>query len=219
MTALLMTRRKSLWQNLRSLILPALFLGLAACDSSTEPDDNHSDFSRVEIESRGTPRTLLAVWEGPTGWRNGSGNPIQELPNLRQEGDGSFQPLRVGGPNASLTVRFFDMSGNLIPIATAARDANPPRDRTCTEDEARYAPIQNNTNIITWPPRRHPDSPNGPFHWARRPNGSDVAIFHCDHVHIYPEAAGTVDLAFVLWHGDHSDGETSPIRLRVFPAQ
>lgn len=206
-------------RNTLLFALPAVIFGLTACDSSTDVDDQHYDFSRVEIESRGIPRTLLAVWEGGTGWKDGAGNSIQELPNLRQEGDGSFHPLRVGGPNASLTLRFYDLAGELIPTATTARDADPPRDRTCTEEEGRYAPIQNNTNVIAWPPQRHPDSPNGPFHWTQRPNGDVIAIFHCDHIHIYPETAGTVDLAFVLWHGDHADGETDPIRLRVNPAQ
>jgi hypothetical protein len=42
-------------------------------------------------------------------------------------------------------------------------------------------------------------------------------LFHGDHVHIYGHhvegRTGTADLVFALWHVDHSDGETTPIRI------
>jgi hypothetical protein len=47
----------------------------------------------------------------------------------------------------------------------------------------------------------------------------DVAadLFHGDHVHIYGHHAnrrtGTAEILFALWHGDHDDGLTTPIRI------
>lgn len=46
-------------------------------------------------------------------------------------------------------------------------------------------------------------------------NHPDDDIFHSDHVHIYGQAEGTTEIEFVLWHGDHSHGETSPIEVTV----
>jgi hypothetical protein len=201
----------------RLLAVPVLLLGLSACRDSTGIDDDHAEFSRVELQTRGQASALLATWTSAQGWRNATGQSITELPTpVDQQGTG-LVPLRAGGANASLTVRYFDKAGAQIPMATAARQTEQPRDRTCTEDEARYVPIQTTTNVIAWPNRRHPSNPTGPFHWADGPSGP-VALFHCDHVHIYPRSAGTVDLTFVLWHDNHSDGETTPIRVRVEPA-
>lgn len=208
----------SLFRRSTLLALPVLMVGLAACDSSTDLDDDHSDFSRVEVQTRGQASAILAVWTGTAGWRDNAGNPITELPNPRdQEGEGLI-PLRAGGPQASLTVRFFDLQNQVIPVSTLAREANAPRERTCSEDEVRYFPTNNTTNVIAWPNIRHPDSPTGPFHWARRASGTVVGLFHCDHLYLLPEAAGTVDVVFSLWHVDHSDGETDPITVRVLPA-
>ncbi len=201
------------------LVLPlAALVALAGCESSTDLDDDHADFSRVEIQTRGQASAMLAVWTGQDGWRDGQGNSITELPNPRDEEGVGLIPLRAGGPQASLTVRFFDNANQQIQIATVSRDPDGPRERTCTEEEARYLPVNTNTNVIAWPNIRNPASPSGPFHWAQRSGGTIVGIYHCDHVHIYPEAAGTVDIEFHLWHVDHSDGRTDPIRVRVEPA-
>jgi len=206
------------FRRITLLALPILLVGLAACSSSTDLHDDHSDFSRVEIQTRGQASAMLAVWTGPTGWQDDAGNAITELPNPRDEEGEGLIPLRAGGPQASVTVRFFDLQGQQIPISTVSRDADPPRERTCSEYEARYFPTNTNTNVIAWPNMRNPESPTGPFHWAQRSTGTIVGIYHCDHVHIYPETAGTTDIVFSLWHGDHSDGETDPITIRVLPA-
>lgn len=47
----------------------------------------------------------------------------------------------------------------------------------------------------------------------------DVAanLFHGDHVHIYgfhqERRTGSAEIRFLLWHGSHDDGATSPIRI------
>jgi hypothetical protein len=42
-------------------------------------------------------------------------------------------------------------------------------------------------------------------------------LFHGDHVHIYgyheDRRVGSADILFALWHGDHDDGLTTPIRI------
>ncbi len=210
---------RSLRRSTALATLPlAALVALTGCDSSTDLDDVHSDFSRVEIQTRGQASAILAVWTPTNGWQSEAGAPISELPNPRdQEGEGLI-PLRAGGAHASLTVRFFDNDGDVIPIATASREAEAPRERTCTPSEARYIPTNTNTSVIAWPNIRNPASPTGPFHWAERSDGSIVGMFHCDHLYLIPEAAGTVDVEFHLWHIDHSDGKTDPITVRVLPA-
>jgi hypothetical protein len=42
-------------------------------------------------------------------------------------------------------------------------------------------------------------------------------LFHGDHVHLYgfheARRVGSADVVFALWHGDHNDGLTTPIRV------
>ncbi len=197
--------------------LAAALVVVAGCDDN-DHDDEHFDLGRVEIETRGNPRVIIAQWTGQTGWTDANGQALSELVNVRQEGDGSIVPLVAGGPNASLTARFFEPNGEEVTMTTRERGPEPLRERTCSEYEARYFPTNNNTNVIAWPNVRHPDSPNGPFHWADIGGGDYRGIFHCDHLHIYPSTAGTVDLEFSLWHIDHSDGLTDPLRVRINPA-
>ena len=90
------------------LALPVLFL--AACDSDptgVDDEDPHTEAARVELHTRGAAGALLAVWTDGVGWQDASGNSISELPNsVDVEGEG-LTPLRAGGRNASLTVKFF----------------------------------------------------------------------------------------------------------------
>lgn len=197
--------------------LAAALVVVAGCDDN-DHDDEHFDLGRVELETRGNPRTIIAQWTGQTGWTDANGQALSELVNARQEGDGSIVPLVAGGPNSSLTARFFLPNGEEISMSTLERGPEPLRERTCSEYEGRYFPTNNNTNVIAWPNQRHPDSPTGPFHWADIGGGEFRAIFHCDHIHIYGLNAGTVDLEFSLWHIDHSDGLTDPLRVRINPA-
>jgi len=196
----------------------AAMLVLGGCDNPADLDDDHSDLGRVEIQTRGAANAVIGVWTPATGWTDANGNAISQIAAPRDvEGQG-LQPLIAGGANASLTVRYFLPGGQLIPMGTVDRGPEPARARTCTEDEARYFPTNDNTNVIAWPNIRHPQAPTGPFHYVTLPNGTTPGIFHCDHVHIYPRQAGTVDLEFRLWHVDHSDGSTTPIRFVVQPA-
>jgi hypothetical protein len=209
--------RRGTSPRLGLIALAGLVLAAGACRDSTGPEE-HADTGRVELFTRGATPVLLASWTDGEGWRDGSGNPITELPNpVAVEGE-PMQVLRAGGRQASLTVRFFEADGQEIAMTTLSRGPEPARVRQCSEYSARYYAVDDNTNVIAWPNRRHSAAPDGDMQFALQANGDEVAIFHCDHVHIYPETAGTAEVRFHLWHIDHSDGQTTPIRLRVEPA-
>lgn len=197
-----------------------LLVGVAACDSSStgieDPngDPPHADAARAEVHTRGAASALLAVWTDGVGWSDGSGNAISQLPNpVDVEGEGLL-PLRAGDRNASLSVVFFEPDGSEVEMGTLSRD-QVTGERECTEYESRYFPRDDGTGVIAWPNVRHPDSSTGPFQFAWRANDELVAIFHCDHVYLYPEAEGIVEVEFHLWHIDHSDMATDPIAVVV----
>lgn len=182
-------------------------------------DHGHANASRVELETRGAIPTLLAIWTEDDGWQNPAGEAISELPNpIVVDGSDDLLPLTAGGPNASLSLRFYDLSGEQIPMSTLDRD-DTTRERTCSEYWGRYQPDDNDTSVIAWPAIPHPDSPEQrpSSQFVELSDGNLAGIFHCDHIHLYPKQEGTVDLRFLLWHVDHSDGATTPLTLRVHP--
>jgi len=194
-----------------------LTLAVAACDSSpTDPNGNngHADAARMELHTRGAEGALLATWTDGAGWTDAQGNAITELPPSVVAEGGGPRPLQARGRNASLTVKFFDGDGSELPMGTVSRD-DVTRERQCTEYSGRYFVVGNQTNVISWPNVRHPDSPQGSFQFSNRGNGDLVGIFHCDHIHFYPESVGTAQVEFLLWHVDHADERTDPITIRV----
>ncbi len=160
-------------------------------------------------------RMLRAIWTDDGGWTDGEGNPVTELPAI-VDNEGALEPFTARGRRASVSVRMFEEDGDAVGFMTASRDENAGNERTCGEYEGRYTVVGNQTNVIAWPPQAHPMSQTGSRQFVDRPDGEGLAgIFHCDHIHIYPNEAGTVDLRFLLWHDDHDDGRTDPITLRV----
>lgn len=213
----------------------ALIASVAACgddngdngDDDNQENANHADAQGgVEIATRGPASEVIAEWNSADGWTNADGDEIDELPDLLDlEGHEDFQPLRAGGNNASLTVTFFDRHGDAIEMETLSR-TDESRERECSEFSVRYAAIEETTNVIAVDDvagmgmqHPEPEMDDPPFQFAERDNGNIVGIFHCDHVHFYPENEGTVDVEFLLWHGDHSDDNTDPITVRVHEAE
>jgi hypothetical protein len=193
-----------------------LTLGVAACDSSpTDSNGNgHPEATRMELHTRGAEGALLATWTDGIGWTDAEGTAITELPNpVVVEGVGA-QPLRARGANASLTVKFFDPDGSELTMGTVSRD-DESLERECTDYSGRYFVVGNQTDVIAWPNVQHPDGPLGSFQFAYRGNGDLVGIFHCDHIHFYPESEGTAEVEFLLWHVNHADERTDPITVRV----
>lgn len=202
----------------------ALVVGVAACGDDPDAngdDDNgevHGLLSGVELETRGDPATLLAQWDPSDGWQDEDGDSIDELPTPVQIDGGDLQDLTEDGPNASLTVRYLDEDGDPYDMDTVGRD-DDTGERECTEYSTRYTTTadEGDTDVIAWPSIPHPDSDDvvPPAQFAETDDGEIVGLFHCDHVHFYPERAGTVDIEFLLWHIDHSDDATDGLTLRV----
>lgn len=205
-------------------VVIALTASLVACgddngDDNDENNDNgHVDASGMELETRGPASELIAQWNFDDGWTDAEGNEIDELPNpVDREGADGLEPLEAGGQRASLTLRVFDRNGDEINMDTLSRDDDTD-ERECTEYSARYYPVDDETDIIAWPNIQHPDSEMGgdaPFKFAETQDEEIVGIFHCDHVYIYPENDGTVDLEFMLWHINHHDDLSDPLTVVV----
>lgn len=181
------------------LLLPAM-LFLSACDRSTMEDD-HDALTRAVIEIRAT-NEVIAEWTVQTGWN------VDELRPIPANEPGG-ERMTVDGPRASLTVRLYDEVGNEFDIRTVS---NVDGVRTCTEYSARYTISGGSSNVIAWPPLIEGGLVSM---FVNRAGGERVAIFHCDHVYIYPEASGETRLQLQLWHLDHADAATDPLTLVV----
>jgi hypothetical protein len=183
-----------------ALVLPALLL-LSACDRHPH-DHGHADLTRVVLEIRATDEAI-AEWTIQDGWNV---NELRPIPATAAGGE----RLSVDGPRASLTVRLFGEGGEELDIGTVSRDADGTR--TCTDYSARYRVEGGNTNVIAWPPIVEGGMVTKSVMLA---TGERVDIFHCDHIHIYPEASGETQFQIQLWHLDHDDAATDPLTLVV----
>jgi hypothetical protein len=193
------------------LLSSALLCALAAACGHGH---DHEALERVELTTRGEASALVAVWTDGAGWTDAGGGAIDELPDPVDVAGEGLMPLAAGGQHASLAVRFFNHDGDEIPVGTLAQDP-ATGERDCSEYHARYAPIEDETDVIAWPNIRHPDSGAGSFQFALRSDGDLVGIFHCDHVDIYPESPGTVEIEVLLFHLEHADDRTNRLTVRV----
>ena len=213
-----------------ALAVPGLVLGVAACsDDPTDPGDDNGhidDAGAFEIETRGDANALVARWTPADGWTDGDGNAIDRLEAPLDVG-GQLEPLQAGGANASLTVRVFDGEGNEIDMETVSRD-DDTGERTCSAWSVRWRPQGGMTGpqadeasrVFAFPNLDHPDGQiqhpqDDAGQFAYKHTGEIVGLFHCDHIHFYPEQEGEVDIEFLLWHGDHQDDFTDPITVPV----
>jgi hypothetical protein len=167
------------------IILPAMMV-LAGCNR--HDDHGHDEMQRVEILDRSqTERPVIATWVRGQGWD-------------RQ----SLVTLAEGGQRISLGVRAFNGDGEQFEFGTLERHDDGTR--TCTEYNMRYALAAGQPeNVI-----RRPDNRG-----IVTVNGEQVAVFHCDHLYLYPQSAGATQIRFVLWHVDHADDATDPIGVTV----
>lgn len=195
-------------------------------ENGADNDDNgHPDAGKVEIETRGMASEIIAEWDPEDGWTDADGESIDELPTPIDDESEGLIPMTEDGANASLTVRFFDNSGEQIEMDTLERD-DDTGERECTEWSQRYWPTEDDadTDVIAWNEGgtiTHPDSEwdDPPHQFVESEDDEILGIYHCDHVHFYPENAGTVDVEFLLWHIDHQDDITDPLTLRVEPEE
>jgi|GEM_PF-837854 len=180
------------------LALPAM-LFLSACDRH-DHDDDHADIVRAEIVARDGSETVIATYTRGSGWQPST------LPTLTVSGDATDNFGR-----SAWTVRIFDAAGNQL-VTPSPR--NPDGTRTCGEYSARY--VVRSGNQFVYDPGTSSTSVVSQI--TVNVGGADREVFHCDHVYVYPRAAGTAQIAFLLWHADHSDGATTPIALPVVAA-
>jgi hypothetical protein len=170
------------------LALPALML-VGGCDRH-DPED-HALMDRVIIETRGVADPVtVAEWTRTDGWN------VDNLPTLTV-GDETDNWGR-----SSWTVRIFE-GGQELPMATI-EDPGPGQPRVCSEYSARYSVVQ--TSEVLYDPGEDGIVTVG---------GAPRNTFHCDHIHVYPQSAGTAQIRIVLWHVDHADGRTDPIAISV----
>ena len=225
--------------RLKHIPIAALALVFAlffvACDDSDpvgvngdDGDDQvseHGEAGQVQIFFRGDDDPV-AIWSDELGWTDADNNSIDRLENPVRTDDGERQPLRAGGPSASFDVKINDGQGTTYDFFT--EDTEPITDdleqRFCSEFAGRFA-IANAEGMrdrVAFPPQVHPDAIDDPQNdqFAERENGDWVQIYGCDHVNIFPEEEGEIDVAFLLWHIDHSDGRTEDdLRMTIEPAQ
>lgn len=193
----------------------ALVVAFGTTGCADEVDDGgHGEFGAIELETPDDSE-LLARWTPDDGWTGPDGQGLDELPDPVDADDGR-RPLTVGDERARLNIRYYDANQQPYEIETLEVDDETDA-HECTEWNARYFAIDDDTDVIAWPNIAHPDaqSRRAPHQFAERDGGEIVPLYRCDHVHIYPEQAGTVDIEFVLWHIDHSDDVSAPITLRV----
>ena len=211
--------------TLRLSALGLLAVSLAACDgdgdhththSDSHSHSHHHDETSVEIHTRGTSSAHLASWDADHGWRDADGNDIDTLPTP-VDTEAGLEEFEAFGERTSLTVLFFDAEGDEIEMSTVSRD-DDSQERVCSEYSGRYYAVDDHTDVIAWPPVPHPDGPEQSYQFVELSGEEYAGIYHCNHVHIYPKEAGTAEVEFVLWHGDHGDDWTDPIKLSVEPA-
>ena len=208
-----------------------LALFMVACDDSDpgDPGDPSDDFEvenpegqQIVIETRGDFGAIIGVWRPDTGWTDEDGNTIESLAGPIEADGGDLEPLTVGGQNASLTVRVFDDEGEDIGISTDERPdfetlfAGANSVRTCDSslgDVGASFDITSGEDLVSWPPMSHPDDDQlGTEQFALGKDGSYPAIFHCDHIHFYPEQAGLFETTFSTTDGSI---ESDPIAVEI----
>lgn len=205
----------------RAALLCFLVAGTACGDAALdEPADvgAHGAIVLVELAHADDPTRVLARWREGSGWENEAGTAIDELPASVGTAAGSLALMEAGGPPSRLTVRMVDTEGVVLPMSTLEEDT-ALGERVCSEFSARYVVEPPASPPFAWPAVPHPESTRArPPHLFVAPT-PDVLVpaFRCDEVAIHPTSSGIAPIRFVLWHVDHSDDFTDPIRVRVLP--
>jgi len=194
------------------------FEGEAAERFGDEGELFHGDHVHIYPQSEGTTRVRFLLWhdnhadastdlidmpvEGHDDEvarveieaRDGTGQTFATWTDEDGWDTDALPALEEGGDFAGWTVRMFAEDGDEF---TLEEDG---------EFEARYAVDANAPQDVIY------FDPSGEVELA---DGSEGELFHGDHVHVYPQNAGTTQLRFLLWHDNHADAETALIDLTV----
>lgn len=198
-------------------ILPLLI----ACGEGVESNGprnmgGHGHFARIELHTIAPSTKLLAAWSEDRSWETPEGQAITALPPPMGPNGTRVNHLQAGGPPLVLETRYFDDSDapfDMAPVSADTAQMGPE----CPEFSARYYPLNDTTPVVAWPNVPHPQEADGASLFAKRASNEVVPVFGCNRVEIYPEEAGQVELAFVLWHVNHADQETDMLRIVVVP--
>jgi len=182
-----------------------------AVDDDRDGGGGHGSFDELEV-FEATTNTLLATWTRDTAWLDANGDSLDALPPAVVGEGGVLEPLRAGGPPASL---FVGMRGEQTDLDIAAIDTSAAAAPTCGEFSVRYFPRNDATTVIAWPNVAHPDEPGGPAQYALRTDGELVPIYYCDTLDIFPEQTGVANLEMLLWHVNHADQASDPLPVEV----
>lgn len=174
-------------------MLALLLVVGSACDSivGSDDDDDHDDHDEEHGEMA---RVDLETRDGTdttvATWTEEDGWNIDAL----------TIPLNDDGDHPVWTVRMFDEDGDELPLEEGG------------EFEGRYAvDSEAPQDVIYFDGSGEIDFEGD----AAALYGDEGELFHGDHVHVYPQSAGTTKVRFLLWHDNHSDESTDLIDLTV----
>ena len=217
------------------LLLASLLVVSTGCDSLVGSDDDddvgeHLDADRVDIylDDNGERGELIAIYSDDLGWTDADNEPIDALANPVLHENGERGPLQEGGEPARLRPVFYDNQGEVDSfvdevIALDTEEPGVQEQYICSEYTSRFATENDPDQFakIGFPNEVHPAAQNDPQNnqFAQLSTGEWVLTQGCDHVNIYPEEAGDLNLRFLLWHVDHSDDDTGFIEMTVEPAE
>ncbi len=173
------------------LALALLLIVGSACDSivGSDDDDDHDDDEHGEMA-----RVQLET-------RDGTGTVVATWTDENGwDTDALTVALSDDGDHPVWTVRMFEEDGDEITLEEGG------------EFEARYAvDSEAPQDIIYFDGSGEIDFEGA----AATLYGDEGELFHGDHVHVYPQSAGTTQVRFLLWHDNHSDDDTALIDLTV----
>jgi len=194
------------------------FEGDAAARYGDEGELFHGDHVHVYPQSEGTTQIRFLLWHGNHSddstdlldltveghddevasveieKRDGSGETLATWTEENGWDTDALPALEEGGDFSGWTVRMFAEDGDEIELEEGG------------EFEARYAVDSEAPQDVIY------FDSSGEVELA---DGSEGELFHGDHVHVYPQNAGTTQLRFLLWHDNHADAETALIDLTV----
>lgn len=126
--------------------------------------------------------------------RDGTGQIIGEWTETDGWDIDALPDMTEGAIESVYTVRIFDGDGDELTLEEGG------------DFEARYAVDADAPDDVLF------FNPSGEVALT---GGEEGELFHGDHVHLYPQNAGTTRVRFLLWHESHADGNTDWIDVTV----
>lgn len=188
------------------LIVLLSISNLQACSGDDDHSAHHShgdSITRLELSDAQTGE-LIAIWADGRGWEDSQGASIEQLP---------LPDLSAGGEPAVVMFRAFATEEVELSAVGIDQTSGEP---TCSSLSIRYDVLDAASSVLAWPPTTNPMSTRTPAPSIYVSSADELLpLFECDRAYLHPVAAGTSELRFLFWHGDHADGFTTPIQVMV----